>query len=125
MTEYRFSVRTDLCFSIHADSLDTAKEKAIEFVGGFTDGVNVGPNMGEFSDADARMYSDPSNGEPEIEDVYEDDDEPTRCPNCDEMVDDPADIQSTHCGSMCPACFGDHADDCEVCAKDFAERGLI
>ena len=47
-----------------------------------------------------------------------------KCPNCGATVDR-NEIESTFCGSMCPNCFDEHAEECEVCREDFAERGLL
>ena len=46
----------------------------------------------------------------------------SECPECGERMDD---VESTICGSMCGICRMTHAVVCEVCRRDFAERGIL
>lgn len=34
-------------------------------------------------------------------------------------------FESTCCGSICPGCLEEHAEQCEVCRQDFIKYGLI
>lgn len=45
-------------------------------------------------------------------------------PKCGECGEEAEDIESTYCGSMCLDCRTKHAEECEVCGKDFRERGI-
>lgn len=72
MAGHRFQVTMSMCFTIHADNLSEAQERAHEFVDSFSMGAEVGPNCGDFSDADARVYSnDPELEIVDIEGEYE------------------------------------------------------
>ena len=73
MIQYRFSIPASMCFTIFAETLEKAEEQAREFSSGFDHGVDVGPNFGEFSDTDARMYTDSGNEPPEVCDIEDDD----------------------------------------------------
>jgi len=46
-------------------------------------------------------------------------------PQCGQCGEEAEDIESTYCGSMCLDCRTKHAEECEVCGKDFRERGII
>ena len=52
-----------MCFTVHANNINEAQERAHEFVDSFSMGAKVGPNCGDFSDAEARVYSN----DPELE----------------------------------------------------------
>jgi hypothetical protein len=60
---------------------------------------------------------------PEVITASDIDDSEERCPCCEGGVDE-GEVESTYCGSMCQECREKHAEECEVCASDFAERGI-
>lgn len=45
------------------------------------------------------------------------------CDECGKPIERAEDHQSTYCGSLHTTCMEAHAKKCEVCRKDFAERG--
>jgi hypothetical protein len=45
------------------------------------------------------------------------------CAECGKTIEHEADNESTYCGSIHHNCMEAHAKHCEVCKKDFAERG--
>ena len=57
MAGYRFQVTMSMCFTVYADDCGAAQQRANEFVDSFALGTAVGPNCGDFSDAEARVYS--------------------------------------------------------------------
>jgi hypothetical protein len=38
--------------------------------------------------------------------------------------EDDDEAESTYCGTLCESCRREHEVECEVCRKDFAERGI-
>jgi len=72
MPAFRFQVDMTMCFTINHEDEATAKQLANQFAESFVDGADIGPNMGEFDDADARVYYDATDNDPEIVDIEDD-----------------------------------------------------
>lgn len=41
-----------------------------------------------------------------------------------DCYEDGDEVESTYCGTMCESCRREHEKDCEMCRKDFEQRGI-